>query len=287
MSGAPEDRITKATLASIEATPDARLKQILTALVRHLHGFVRDVEPSEEEWLRAIAFLTETGRMCDDKRQEFILLSDTLGATMLIDAINHRAVDGATESSVLGPFHRDAAPAIEQMDSISGDTPGEPVIVRGGVRSQDGAPIAGALLDIWHGGPNGLYENQDPSQPDFNLRGRLLSDADGRYAFRTVKPSSYPVPHDGPVGKLLRATGRHPYRPAHIHFIVSADGYAPITTQLFTRGDSYLDSDAVFGVKDSLVVDYVRHDSDAEAAELGVDAPFYTVDYDFGLKPAT
>ena len=281
-----ESTLTEAVLETLKGTEDARLKEVAASLVRHLHGFIREVRPTEAEWQRGLDFLAEVGRMCDDRRQEFNLLSDILGATMLVDFVNHAGADGASESSVLGPFYRDGAAEMAMRANISRDGVGDPVIVAGRITDTAGAPLAGALLDVWQTSPNGLYENQDPDQPDMNLRARFRTARDGAYAFRTVKPFSYPIPHDGPAGKLLRALGRHPYRPAHIHFIVSAKGFEPLTTQLFVDDDDYLDSDAVFGVKDSLVVGFRRHDSADEARGEGVSAPFYTVAYDFALRPA-
>jgi protocatechuate 3,4-dioxygenase beta subunit len=280
-----EARITESVLRSLEGTPDARLKQVMTSLITYLHAFIREVELTEAEWMQAIQFLTRVGQMCDDRRQEFILLSDTLGVSMLVDAINHRADGGATESTVLGPFYREGARDLPAGATTSLDGRGEPAVVSGRVLSTDGHPLAGALLDVWEGNDEGLYEQQDPNQPDMNLRGRFRTDDEGRFKIVAIKPVSYPVPDDGPVGQMLRALGRHPYRPAHIHFIVSAEGHAPLTTHLFASGDPYLDSDVVFGTKDALVVDFVRHDSPEEAAGLGVAAPFYTVEYDFVLKP--
>jgi catechol 1,2-dioxygenase len=255
--------------------------------VRHLHDFVREVELTEAEWFEGIKFLTATGQKCDDQRQEFILLSDTLGISMLVDAINHRMPSGATESTVLGPFYRAGAPEIEMGGTIAQTDTGDPAYVSGRVTSPDGKPIAGALLDIWQTAPNGLYETQDENQPDYNLRGQLHTDKDGRYAFRTVIPVSYPVPTDGPVGRMLKAMGRHPMRPAHIHFVITAPGYERLATHLFAEGDQYLDSDAVFGVKNSLVVKFEENSSADMAKKLGFKgAPFYTTQYNFGLKPA-
>jgi protocatechuate 3,4-dioxygenase beta subunit len=281
-----EHNLTEAVRARMDAAPDPRLRRIMQSLVTHLHGFVREVELTEAEWFVGIRFLTETGQWCDDLRQEFILLSDTLGLSMLVDAITHRVPDGATESTVLGPFYRQGAPDMKPGESIAGATPGEPTLISGRVTDPAGGPIPGALLDVWQAAPNGLYDNQEPGQSSMNLRGRFRTDGEGRYRFRTVKPASYPIPTDGPVGRMLRALGRHPYRPAHVHFIVSAPGYAPLTTHLFVKGDAYLDSDAVFAVKNSLIVEFVRHESPEEAAAHGVPSPFYTVGYDFGLKPA-
>ena len=285
MSNNTEEQITQNVLASMAAAPNPRLKAVMTSLISHLHAFIREVEPTEEEWAMAVEFLTRTGQMCDDKRQEFILLSDIMGVTMLVDAINHRVADGATESTIFGPFYREGAPELPAGATISQNARGEPVVVTGRALSTGGTPIPNALLDIWETDENGLYEQQDPEQPDMNLRGKFRTDSDGRYRFVAIKPVSYAIPNDGPVGQLLRALGRHPFRPAHIHLLVSAEGFKPLTTHLFVKGDQYLDSDAVFGTKDSLVVEFVRHDSAAEAERHHVTTPFYTVDYDFMLAP--
>ncbi len=285
MSNNTEEQITQNVLESLAHTPNPRLKAVMTSLIRHLHAFIREVELTPEEWAAGIQFLTRTGQMCDEKRQEFILLSDITGVSMLVDAINHRVPDGATESTIFGPFYREGAPELPMGTSISKDGRGEPVVVTGRVLSTDGTPIPGALLDVWETGENGLYEQQDPEQPDMNLRGKFRTDSEGRYCFVGIKPVSYAIPNDGPVGQLLRSLGRHPFRPAHIHLLISAEGFAPVTTHLFVKGDPYLDSDAVFGTKDSLVVEFVRHDSAEEAARYQVTAPFYTVDYTFVLKP--
>lgn len=283
MTTTTEATITDRVLESLAGTADPRLKQVMTSLISHLHAFIREVELTEAEWWQAIQFLTAVGQMCDDRRQEFILLSDTLGVSMLVDAINHRADAAVTESTVLGPFYREGARELPAGGSISLDGKGEPAVVCGRVLSEDGTPLAGAVLDVWEGNEDGLYEQQDPHQPDMNLRGRFRTDAGGRFTIVAIKPVSYPIPDDGPVGQLLRSLGRHPYRPAHIHFIVSAGGHATVATHLFASGDPYLDSDAVFGTKDSLIVDFVRDDSD-EAAAYGVSTPFYRVDHDFVLK---
>ena len=256
-----EDEITQEAIGRLEKGAEGRLRDIMVSLTRHLHGFIREIEPTEEEWLAAIRFLTETGHKSDENRQEFILLSDTLGASMLIDAINNRKPSGATESSVLGPFYREGAPAYENgADLADGETGGERVLVSGIVIDLDGAPIAGAVLDIWQTAPDAIYAAQDTSRTSFNLCGRLTTGDDGRYWFHTRKPVSYTVPGDGPVGDMLKAAGRHNWRPAHIHFLLSAEGYETLVTQLFTDDDPYLESDAVFGVKDSLVVRYETTD---------------------------
>jgi hydroxyquinol 1,2-dioxygenase len=285
MSNNSEEQITQNVLESMANAPDARLKEVMTSLISHLHAFIREVELTQEEWALVIQFLTRTGQMCDEKRQEFILLSDISGVTMLVDAINHRLPDGATESTIFGPFYREGAQDLPTGATISKDGQGDPVVVTGRVLSTDGTPIAGALLDVWETGENGLYEQQDPEQPDMNLRGKFRTDSEGRYCFVGIKPVSYPIPDDGPVGQLLRALGRHPFRPAHIHLLISADGFAPVTTHLFVKGDPYLDSDAVFGTKDSLIVDFIQRNSEEEADRYHVSVPFYQVEHDFVLKP--
>lgn len=260
-------------LRRLERTSNPRLKTVMQALTRHLFAFIEEIQPTEAEWMQGIRFLTETGKMCDDVRQEFILLSDVLGVSMLVDGLNHRKEQDSTESSVLGPFYREGAPRYEMGASIANDTPGESVRVTGIVRSIDGEPIKDAVLDVWQTAPNGLYEVQDPDQPEYNLRGVFTTGVGGRYDFCSVKPVSYPIPDDGPVGKLLGAVGRHPFRPAHIHFIVSAPDHQAVVTQIFADDDRYLDFDAVFGVKNSLVVHYERDGGD------------WSCVYDFALKP--
>ena len=281
-----EETATGAVVASFEGAADPRLLEVLGSLVRHLHGFVREVEPTFEEWERAIGFLTATGQKCDDTRQEFILLSDVLGVTMLVDAINHRTATEATDSTVLGPFHMVASPRRELGDTIDLVATGEPCVVTGRVLSLDGSPLAGALVDVWQADDHGFYDVQQPgTQPKGNGRGLFTCDDDGRFWFRTVTPSPYPIPTDGPVGRLLTATGRHPYRPAHIHFIVAADGHLPVTTHIFVAGSPYLDSDAVFAVKQRLITDFARVDDPDQAAAFGVEAPFRHAQFDVILQP--
>lgn len=284
MAAALEQDFTDSVIARLANTTDPRLKQILASLIRHAHAFVRDVQLTDAEWFAGIQFLTQVGHMCDDKRQEFILLSDTLGISRLVDTINHSAHERATPSSLLGPFYIDGAKELPRGASILGNSGGEPLIVTGTVRREDGAPVANALLDVWQTGPNGMYDVQDPTQPEMNMRGRFRTDAQGTYEFRSVKPSSYPIPADGPVGKMLRATGRHPYRPAHVHFRVSAPGLVPVTTAIYVAGDDYLHSDAVFGQKDSLTVRFQRHDSVEEAKARNISVPFHTTAFDFVLS---
>ncbi|HEV2919998.1 MAG TPA: intradiol ring-cleavage dioxygenase [Actinomycetota bacterium] len=282
-----EETATGAVVASFEGAADPRLREVLGSLVRHLHGFVREVEPTFEEWERAIGFLTATGQKCDDTRQEFILLSDVLGVTMLVDAINHRTASEATDSTVLGPFHMVASPRRELGDTIDLVATGEPCVVTGRVLTLDGSPLPGALVDVWQADDHGFYDVQQPgAQPQGNGRGLFTCDDDGRFWFRTVTPSPYPIPTDGPVGRLLTATGRHPYRPAHIHFIVAADGHLPVTTHIFVAGSPYLDSDAVFAVKQRLITDFARVDDPDQAAAFGVEAPFRHAEFDVVLQPA-
>jgi protocatechuate 3,4-dioxygenase beta subunit len=251
----PAGELTREVLDRVEAAPDARLREVLQAAVRHLHGFAREVGLTPAEWLAGIEFLTAVGRLSDERRQEFILLSDTLGLSSLVETIAH-PVDAATEATVLGPFYVPDAPWRAAGDSIAvADPGGTPTVVRGQVRGS--TPLAGAVLDVWQCASNGLYDVQDPEQPRGNMRGRFRTDADGGFVFRTSRPVSYTIPDDGPVGVLLRATGRHPWRAAHIHVIVSADGHEPVTTHLFDAADSYLDSDAVFGVRASLIKEFV------------------------------
>jgi len=254
-----EEGLTAEVLARLDATSDPRLREIMQALVRHLHAFAREIRLTDDEWLAGIRFLTETGHKCDEVRQEFILLSDTLGLSSLVDLINHSDVESmATEPTILGPFYVPESPWRENGDSIvEYDDGGQPTIVRGVVHGEDGAAIAGAVIDVWHNAATGFYAVQQPDeQPATNLRGRFRTDADGRYEFRTVRPVPYPIPNDGPVGHLLRETGRHEWRAAHIHLKVSADGFRPLTTHVFDRQSDYLDSDTVFGVKDSLIADF-------------------------------
>jgi hydroxyquinol 1,2-dioxygenase len=282
-----EETATGVVVASFAATPDPRLRELLGSLVRHLHGFVREVEPTFEEWREAVEFLAATGRMSDDKRHELILLSDVLGVTMLVDAINHRKVSEATESTVLGPFHMVESPPRELGDTIDLVASGEPCVVTGRVASLDGAPLAGALVDVWQANDHGFYDVQQPeAQPQGNGRGLFTCDGDGRFWFRTVTPSPYPIPTDGPVGSLLTATARHPYRPAHIHFIVAADGHLPVTTHIFVAGSPHLDSDAVFAVKQSLIREFAVVDDPGQAAAYGVEAPFRHAHFDVVLQPA-
>ncbi|MEQ1760986.1 MAG: dioxygenase [Vicinamibacterales bacterium] len=281
-----EDDITAEVLRRLEGTPDPRLKQIVQSLIKHTHMFLKDVQLTEAEWFEGIRFLTETGQKCDDRRQEFILLSDTTGVSMVVDLISHRKPEGATESTVFGPFYRPGAndlPAGGNMATT--DAKGVPAIISGRVLDGSGAPIAGALLDAWQANSQGFYDSQLASHDTLQMRGKYTTDKDGRFLIRTTRPVAYQIPTDGPVGRMLQATGRHGWRPAHVHFVVSADGYEPVTTHIFDSIDKYLEGDAVFGVKDSLIVEFKEHASQAELAkQLGVPAPYVTADFDFVLK---
>ena len=281
-----KDTLIDAVLARLKDMKDPRFKEILTSLIKHLHAFADEVQLTEEEWFEGIKFLTAVGQKCDDKRQEFILLSDILGLSMRVVEINHPMPEGATESTVLGPFFVHGAPEFEYgADFTKGATmKGEPTWVSGQILSIDGKPIPDATIDVWQAKADGIYDIQTPSG-EFELRGRVKSDAQGRYAFRTYKPKFYGVPIDGPVGDLLRAMGRHPMRPAHMHLIVSAPGYRQVITHAFVSGDPYLDSDAVFAVKDSLIADWKQVDSPDEAKKLGMPNPFLRLDFDVRLSP--
>jgi catechol 1,2-dioxygenase len=264
---------------------DPRLAEVMEVITRKLHEAVKEIEPTQEEWFKAIMFLTQTGQMCNEWRQEYILLSDVLGVSMLVDAINNRKPSGASESTVLGPFHVADAPELPMGSNICLDQKGEPMFVHGRILDTAGQPIAGAKIDVWQANDEGFYDVQQKGiQPDFNLRGVFRTGPDGRYWFRGVKPKFYPIPDDGPVGKLLGALGRHPYRPAHLHYIVEAAGFDSLTTHIFDPDDPYIGSDAVFGVKESLLAEFRKVD-DAEAARRAeLAAPFYDVEFDFVLS---
>ena len=251
---AVEERLLSDVLAAFANTPNQRLRELTSALIRHLHDFASEVKLTEEEWMTAIQFLTATGQTCTESRQEFILLSDILGVSSLVDRMNYRGLAGSTENTLLGPFYQLGSPKRANGDSlIETADAGVRLQVSGVVRSVDRRPLAGATLDVWQTASNGLYAQQDASQDPNNLRGVFTTGADGRYEFVTVRPVDYPVPVDGPVGKLLDAAGRQPVRPAHIHIIVSAPGHYTLTTHFFDSESPRLDSDPVFGVRESLV----------------------------------
>ncbi|MFI7706853.1 intradiol ring-cleavage dioxygenase [Nonomuraea sp. NPDC049480] len=278
--------LTDRVLASFDATPSPRLRAVMQSLVSHLHAFASDVRLTEEEWAAAVSFLTRAGQISDDRRQELILLSDVLGLSMLVVGINHPASAAATDSTVVGPFFVENAPEFANGDDISGGAAGEPCFYSGRVLSAAGTPIAGARIEVWHSDDEGNYDVQYAQLDGAQGRGRLRSEADGRYRFSSVLPVPYPIPHDGPVGELLDAAKRDSMRPAHVHFRVSAPGFATLTTHVFVAGDPYLGSDAVFGEKDSLVRTFVRHDPGPAPDGRVLGTAFFTMAFDFVLDVA-
>ena len=282
-----EHNITDAVIASLAQTKDARLKAVMTSLVRHLHDFVRDVDLSFDEWNRAIDFLTRTGQMCSDKRQEFILLSDVLGVSMLVDAVNHRQREGATETTVLGPFYVGEHKPTPHGTDISASLPGERMFVQSRVTDLAGKPLAGVPVDIWHADDDGYYDSQRPSYETEgpSSRARFITDADGRFFFRTILPCSYPIPTDGPVGEMILQVRRHAMRPAHVHFLVNAPGYEPLVTHVFIDGDKYLDSDVVFGVKNDLIAKIEKRTDPVMPDGKPATPPWHLMTYDFRMKP--
>jgi catechol 1,2-dioxygenase len=271
--------------ARIGENVDPRTAQIASAVVRHLHAAVKEIEPTHEEWFAAIRFLTETGHMCNDWRQEFILLSDVLGVSMLVDAINHRRPGEATENTILGPFFVEGLPVLPDGTNICLDGKGESLVVTGSVTDVDGRPVVGAMIDVWQTNDDGYYDVQQKGiQPDGNLRGKFESDETGAFWFRTVRPRDYPIPDDGPVGKLLSTLGRHPNRAAHIHFMIRAPGYETVITHIFSPDCPYLAEDTVFGVKESLVGQFEKIDDVRRADAYGFANPFWEATRPFVLK---
>ena len=266
--------ITDAVLARHANADNPRLKTIMTSLVKHLHAFAREVELTEPEWFEGIEFLTRCGHLTDDKRHELILLSDVLGLSMLTVAINNDKPTGCTEATVFGPFHVDGAPRYELGADIANGARGIPCEVRGSVRGLGGEPVAGAHLDVWQSDEDGLYDVQHAGIDRAQARGVLVADAEGRYHFRSILAMPYAIPHDGPVGDLLKAASRHPWRPAHLHFMIKAPGYETLITHVFRSDDPYLDSDAVFGVRQSLIAEWKEQPDGS-----------YLVEYDFVLNP--
>lgn len=276
MRNLSQDNITQAVIASFAGTEDPRLKRIMTSLVQHLHAFAREVKLTEEEWFKGIDFLTRCGHITDDKRQEFILLSDVLGLSTLTVAMNNDKPQGCTEATVFGPFHVKGAPRYPLGADISNGAKGTSCRVRGTVRGIHGEPVPGALLDVWQSDEDGLYDVQRVGLEQAQARGILTADGEGCYHFRSIVAVPYAIPHDGPVGQMLEATGRHPWRPAHLHFMVQAPGYETLITHVFRDHSDYLDSDAVFGVRQSLVCDWVEQPNGT-----------FLLEYDFVLNPAT
>jgi hydroxyquinol 1,2-dioxygenase len=288
--------ITQAVLDRLTADTDPRFRQIITAVVKHLHALAREVDLKPDEWMAAIQFLTAVGQKCDDKRQEFILLSDTLGLSMLVVQLDQArrsakaladksASTQPTEATVQGPFYWENSPELPLGSDIGQGMPGEPAYYSGRITDTHGKPIADCCLDVWSGDGEGVYDMQKDGE-GMQLRARFHTDDDGRYRFWSIKPTYYPVPDDGPVGDMLRAMGRHPNRPGHIHMMVYRDGYVSLTTHLFPADSPYLDSDAVFGVRDSLIVPYQKHAPGKAPDGRAIDKPFYSASYDFALAPA-
>jgi hydroxyquinol 1,2-dioxygenase len=284
MRNVDEDTITQIVLARHAEAENPRLKQIMTSVVQHLHAFARDVQLSEEEWFQGIQFLTDVGHITDDKRQEFILLSDTLGLSMLVTALNNRKPRGCTESTVFGPFFVEDAPHYENGDDVGNGAKGEPCFVTGRVTGLEGEPISNARIDVWQADSDGFYDVQYAEAASAHGRGTLHSLADGSFHFRSITAESYPIPHDGPVGRMLAALGRHPWRPAHLHFMIDAPGYERLITHVFRSGDKYLDSDAVFGVRSSLIANWERHESGKAPDGSEQTSPFSTLDFTFVLN---
>lgn len=284
--------LTEEVLATLAGSGDERFHFIMKELVARLHDFVRAVDLRPEEWMSAIQFLTRTGQTCDPKRQEFILLSDTLGVSMLVVALAQARASGtaagaatpATEATVQGPYYWEGAPERSLGEDLGEGVAGEPAFYSGLVTDVQGRPIAGALLDIWSGDGEGVYDMQVEGQ-GMRARGRIRTDAEGRYWFWSIRPSYYPIPMDGPVGDMIRGMGRDPHRPGHIHMMVSAPGHVPITTHLFVDRSPYLDTDVVFGVRDSLIVRFEQRPAGRAGDGRAMDCPYWVANYDFRLAP--
>lgn len=295
MNASNEDELTQAVLQRLEGAGDARFAQVMQSLITHLHAFVREVDLQPGEWMQGIEFLTAVGQACTDRRQEFILLSDTLGASMMVVILDQlRAAAGkrgtsvtateATDATVQGPFYWEGAPELPLGADVAQGARGEPTFYSGRVTDTRGQPLAGALLDIWSGDGEGVYDMQVEGA-GMTARGRVRTDDEGRYWFWSIRPSFYPIPVDGPVGRMLNAMGRHPNRPGHIHMMVSAPGHVPVTTHLFVAHSPYIESDAVFGVRPSLVVDFEPHPAGRAPDGRSLDTPYWSAHYDFRLEP--
>jgi hydroxyquinol 1,2-dioxygenase len=278
-----EKNLTDIVLKRWQDIPDPRLRDVMQSLIKHLHAFVREIEPTGAEWFKAIDWITRTGKMCDDKRQEVILFSDVMGVSMLVDAINNRLATGATPTTVEGPFHVANSPEIENGGNMAKDAPGIPTFVTGTVRSLDGKPVGGAVLDLWQTDGEGLYESQKGSSEPW-MRGLYHTQADGSYVVRTVAPIAYTIPMDGTVGELMKRTDIGHMRPAHIHFAVSAPGYHHVVTHLFQKGDKYIETDVVYGVKEPLIVQFTKKSGGKTPTGEVLNEPFYEVRYDFVLQ---
>lgn len=290
MSEYNQEQLTRDVVDAFAGTPDPRLRRIMTSLVEHLHAFAREVDLTPEEWMAGIRFLTKTGQISTEKRPEFILLSDTLGLSMMIVSLAQARASGgvqgateATEATVEGPFYWPGAPDLALGTDIGEGVPGEPTLYMGRVTDCDGTPIEGALLDVWSGDGDGKYDVQLSAEPIMKARGRFRTDAEGRYWFWSIRPNFYPVPDDGTVGEMLRATGRSIFRPGHIHMMVSAPQHVPVTTHIFVAGSPYIDQDAVFGKRDSLVVDFEKHPPGTAVDGRVMKEPYHSASFDFRL----
>jgi hydroxyquinol 1,2-dioxygenase len=290
MSEYNQEALTQQVLAAFAGTPDARLREIFAALIRHVHAFAREVDLKPDEWIAGLEFLKATGQKCTDQRHEFILLSDTLGLSMMVVALDQARAAGqgataATEATVQGPFYWAGAPDLPLGSDIGEGVPGEPTLYTGRVTDVDGRPLAGALLDVWSGDGDGKYDVQLSEEPEMRARGRFRADSEGRYWFWSIRPTFYPIPDDGPVGDMMRAAGRNVCRPGHIHMQVSAPGHVMLTTHLFVAGSPYIDDDAVFGKRDSLVVDFVAHPPGRAADGREMSRPYHSAEFDICLAP--
>ncbi len=281
-----DEDLTQAVLATFSNSSSERFQEVIQSLVRHLHAFVEDVELTEEEWFKGIDYLTRTGHITDDKRQEFILLSDVLGVSMLVIGLNNKKPAEATASTVFGPFYFEGSPRFANGDDIANGAPGEPCFIQGRVLSLTGQPLPDAHIEIWQADDNGFYDVQYKDSSQIQGRGHLYSDSEGRYSFWSVRPEAYPIPTDGPVGELLNAANRSPMRPAHVHFMIKVPGYKTLITHVFKEHDPYLDSDAVFGVRSSLIASFERCEPGIAPDGKQMDVPFYTMHYDFLMAPA-
>lgn len=287
MRNLDEDNITRAVIAMHANSKNVRLREIMTNLVQHLHAFAREVRLTEDEWFQGINFLTEVGHITTETRQEFILLSDTLGLSMLVTALNNKKPKGCTEATVFGPFHVEGSPHVELGGDVANGARGEPCYVRGSIVGLDNRPVPNAELQVWQADEAGFYDVQYGEDAPHRARATLLADAEGHFHFKTIRAEAYPIPHDGPVGRMLEALGRHPWRPAHLHFMISAPGYERLITHVFRNGDRYLDSDAVFGVRSSLIADWIEHPPGPAPDGVQSEVPFYTLDFRFVLNPAS
>jgi len=277
--------VTDAVLEAVNRAEDPRLREILLALVRHLHGFVREVRLSESEFQQAVRIIAAMGQKTTASHNEVVLMAGSLGVSSLVCLLNN-GNDGQTETqaNLLGPFWRDDQPLSASGDSlVRSPTPGPGLLVRVSIEDREGRPVAGAEVDVWHSSPEGLYENQDVEQAEMNLRGRFISDRAGRFHFRSVKPSGYPIPVDGPVGELVKATRRHNYRPAHLHFMIYKPGFKTLISQIYSPDDPHLDSDVQFGVTRAVIGNYVRHDE--PSPDLNFATPWFSIDQRFSLEP--